>query len=123
VRQVSIFVVEGDNPEVEVRFAPVLRTMQVSPSAPALKVGTSAQASATGTISDGASRDLTRLAAWTADAPGVATVTADGLITVVSSGTAVVTATLAGVSASLTATARPGNSPPLGSTREFAPTG
>lgn len=61
-------------------------------------VGKSAQATATATMIDGRTADVTMQAAWTSDTKGYATVSESGLVTGVKQGSSEITATLFGVS-------------------------
>lgn len=61
-------------------------------------VGHTAQATATATMIDGRTADVTAQAAWTSDTPANATVSESGVVTGVKAGTSNVTATLFGVS-------------------------
>jgi hypothetical protein len=69
-----------------------LDSIALSPVAPSAPAGETAQLAATGTLSDGTTRDLSALVTWDSDAPDVASVAA-GLVTARISGTALVTAT------------------------------
>jgi hypothetical protein len=64
---------------------------------PALKVGQTAQLTASVTLSDGAKKDATSSVAWQSSEPSVATVSATGLLTTTGAGEAFLTATLQGV--------------------------
>ena len=52
---------------------------------------------ATGTLSDGSSRDLTRLVTWASSSPSVATIDSTGRAMVVGEGVTTVTATFEGL--------------------------
>lgn len=67
----------------------------------------SQKASATGTYSDGSSKDVRSSVTWTTSAPKVATVDASGLLTAVGSGNTTITASLNGVSATTQVTVVP----------------
>jgi len=72
-------------------------SVQVSPATANLRVGTSALFIAT--IEDAAGNALSgRAITWSSDAPGVATVSVDGLVSAVAGGTATITATSEGKS-------------------------
>lgn len=77
-----------------------LQSITVS-TPPVLPLGLATQLTATGNYSDGSTIDLTSQVAWTSSAPGVATV-ASGLLTPLGVGSATVTASLGGVSATTT---------------------
>ncbi len=83
-------------------------SIAVTPPMSALGPGGVVALRATGTFSDGSSRDVTTAVTWTTGAPGVASVSnvpgTQGQVTAVSAGTATVTASLAGVSATATVT-------------------
>ncbi|MGF1469932.1 MAG: Ig-like domain-containing protein [Sandaracinaceae bacterium] len=80
--------------------------LEVDPTDVVLPVGGSADLSATGTFSDGSSRDVTAEVVWTSDAASVARVASAGptagRVTALAEGVATVTASLAGVSATAT---------------------
>lgn len=61
-------------------------------------IGVSAQFTATATLSDGTSQNVTAKATWSSSNPAVATVTSGGVVTAVAVGEADVTATYVGVS-------------------------
>lgn len=88
--------------------AAVLRSVEVSPPAPALPVGTTVRLAATGVMSDGTTQDLTALASWSSASPEVATASSvdgtRGLVLGLAQGTATITATLLGLSGSTTVT-------------------
>ena len=79
-----------------------LTTIQITPFAPKLPVGFTANLVATGIYSDNSTRDLTAQVTWTSSAPAVASVSdaggSRGLLTPVSAGNATITATYQGVS-------------------------
>jgi uncharacterized protein YjdB len=62
-------------------------------------MATTVQLTATATLSDDTTSDVTATAVWTTSAPTVATVSAAGLATAVAAGTATITATYGGQSA------------------------
>jgi RHS repeat-associated protein len=68
-------------------------TLAIAPAAPILPPGDSQQFTATGTSADGASHDLTGAVAWATSMPTVAAISATGLATALSDGTATITAT------------------------------
>ena len=67
-------------------------------------VGHTTQATATATMIDGRTADVTAQAAWTSDTPANATVSESGVVTGVKAGTSDITATLFGVSGKKTVT-------------------
>src|SRR5206468_53188 len=89
---------EGKNgaAAITVSLVPVA-TVTVAPAAKTLRVGTTAQLSAA--TKDSAGNTLTgRVVAWSSSAPAAATVSASGLVTAVSAGSATITATSEGKS-------------------------
>jgi uncharacterized protein YjdB len=86
----------------------VVTSVQVTPVAPIVAVGTVVPFTAEAIFSDGTSQDVTANATWVSSAPGVVGVTtagpARGRGTAVAAGTAVVTATFMGLSGSTTVT-------------------
>lgn len=86
----------------------MLVSLGVTPVNPTLAKGLTQQLSATGTFTDGATRDLTAQVTWSAGDGGIASVSnADGsrgLVRGLNMGSTSVTATLGGVSASTTVT-------------------
>jgi uncharacterized protein YjdB len=83
-------------------------SIAVSPTNPSLAAGSTQQMTAMGTFSDNSVQDITTQVAWTSATPLVATVGANsGLVTGVSAGTSVVTATLGAVSGNTTVTVTP----------------
>ena len=81
---------------ITVTVVPVA-TVTVAPSTKALRVGFTAQLTAT--TKDSAGTVLTgRVVTWSSSAPGVATVSASGLVTAVAAGSATITATSEGKS-------------------------
>ena len=77
--------------------APTLKSIGVTPMNPTISTGGSQQFTATGTYSDGSTKNLTSQATWTSSIPGVAMINTSGLATGVSTGTTTISATLAGV--------------------------
>lgn len=84
-----------------------LTAITVSPATPSLPVDTAQQFTATGSYSDGSSRDLTALVAWNSSSTTAATVDMNGLATGLAAGTTTISATLNGITGStlLTVTA------------------
>jgi uncharacterized protein YjdB len=95
---------EGKSGTASITVIPVpVASVQVTPSAPSLNIGTSQQLiavarSAGGVILSG------RTVVWTSGAPSIATVNTNGLVTGVAPGIAIVLAAIDGVTASATAT-------------------
>lgn len=81
-----------------------LNAIAISPAASSIPVNTSQQFTATGTYSDGTSRDLTALVTWASSANGVATIDVNGMAAGVAAGTANISATLGAVTSSTTLT-------------------
>ena len=77
-----------------------LTNISILPAASSIPVNTSQQFTATGTYSDGSSRDLTALVIWTSSAAGVATIDVSGIATGVGAGTTNISATLGAISSS-----------------------
>ncbi len=75
-------------------------SVTVSGTAPA--VGTAAQFTATATLSDGSTMDVTSLASWSSSDTSDVTVSTSGVVTGVAAGSAIVTATYSNVTGSLT---------------------
>ena len=79
-----------------------LTTIQITPFAPKLPVGFTANLVATGIYSDNSTRDLTAQVTWTSSTPAIASVSdaagSRGLLTAVSAGNTTITATYQGVS-------------------------
>ena len=78
--------------------AATLSSIAVTMLNPTVTVGAIQQFTATGTYSDGTSRDITLLITWSSSNAGVATVTTTGLATTVSAGSADITATYGSIS-------------------------
>jgi len=83
---------------------PALVSITVSPADLAVGVGFGQQLTATGTDSDGATRDLTALASWGSDTPAVATVDPGGFAHGLAAGTTQVSASFGGLSGSTSLT-------------------
>ncbi|HET8725422.1 MAG TPA: Ig-like domain-containing protein [Anaeromyxobacteraceae bacterium] len=88
--------------------SPSLTAMTITPGPVRLAVGASAQLTVTGTYSDGTRSPVTSGLAFSTSAPEVATVSSSGVVTWVGGGSAVVTATSGGVSATATVIAASG---------------
>lgn len=76
-----------------------LSSIAITGAAPV--VGGQSQFTATGTLSDGTTKDLTSSASWTSSDTTIATVSTTGVVTGVAAGTASVFATVGAVSGSL----------------------
>ena len=70
-----------------------LRSIAVTPANPTIGIGASQQFLAMGTFSDGSSRDITAISAFTSARPAAATINATGLATGVAAGTSFISAT------------------------------
>lgn len=81
-----------------------LASITVLPATASLPVNTTLQFTATGTYTDGSSRDLTTLVNWASSSTAAATVTGAGLATGVAAGSTTITAGLAGIHGSTTLT-------------------
>jgi len=84
-----------------------LKSITITPVNPSIAKGTSLQLTAIGIFSDGTTQDLTGSVSWTSSSNGMVTVTSGGLVTGVAVGSAIITATEAGVSATTTVTVTP----------------
>lgn len=92
---------------------PLLQTLAVTPNPVALVGLTPQQLTATGTFSDNSSADVTASSTWSSDNPAVATVTPTGLVSGTGTpGTANISATRDGITASVPATVAVGSLPP-----------
>lgn len=78
--------------------APVLKSIQVAPSAPSVAAGLTQQMTATAKYSDGSTQDVTSSATWSSSNTSVATVSNTGVATGKAVGSATITAELSGVS-------------------------
>ncbi|HYX52978.1 MAG TPA: Ig-like domain-containing protein [Candidatus Limnocylindrales bacterium] len=74
-----------------------LTTISITPAASSIPVNTTQQFTATGTYSDGSSRDLSALVTWGSSATSVATIDANGLVSAISAGPTTISATLGAV--------------------------
>ncbi|MBS2023485.1 MAG: Ig-like domain-containing protein, partial [Deltaproteobacteria bacterium] len=83
--------------------AVVLKSVLVSPKSVTLLAGGTSQLSALGIYSDGSTQDLSATATWTSSGPAV-TVSASGLATAVTAGSATITATQGGFSSTSSVT-------------------
>lgn len=97
----------------------VVASIAVTSSTKSLPAGTKAQLTAIATYSDGTTANVTNSVAYTSSNPAVATVDANGQITAIAAGSAVITATYQGKTATInititaaTATEPPANSRP-----------
>lgn len=87
---------------------PVLKAITVSAWASGnLNVGDTRQFAATGSYSDGSSKDVTASVAWSSSNTAVATVNSSGMVTAAGGGSANISATLSGMSANGSVTVNP----------------
>ena len=111
-----------------------LVSIAVAPLTPSIPLGTTQQFTATGTFTDGSSRDLTSTVSWTVDDPSMASISSAGLATSLGQGSTNVSATsgdVVGSSTLIVTTAElvsldvspPVASVPLGVTQQFTATG
>lgn len=99
---------EGQSSETTLTVTPaVVTSITVTPSSPTVADGLTQQFTATANLSDGATQDVTALAAWTSSEPGKATVTSTGLATAASPGQTTITATFNGERGATTLTVTP----------------
>jgi hypothetical protein len=77
--------------------APILASLSVTPANPIIQVGSGQQFIATGTYNNGVTQDLTASAAWSAANSAIATISAAGMATGISSGSTAVQATLGAI--------------------------
>ena len=89
---------------------PTLVSIQVTPANPSVMPGATQQFTATGTYSDGTTKDITTLATWTSSLSSVASISnaegSKGLATALTSGTTTITATSGNVTGSTTLTVK-----------------
>ena len=76
-----------------------LSSIAISPTNTSIAIGATKQYTATGTYSDGTTRNITGTVSWSSN-PNVATISTSGLATGISSGSTVITATSGTISAS-----------------------
>jgi len=112
----------------------VLASIAIDPPAPRVPLGQFRDLTATGTLTDGTTQDLTTQVTWTSGTEAVATINAAGHVSTVTTGTSAITAELAGITGSTTLTVTPAvlvaidvdpTTPdlPLGRTLQFTATG
>ncbi|MGC2637038.1 MAG: Ig-like domain-containing protein [Acidobacteriaceae bacterium] len=87
--------------------APTLTSIAVTPATPSITAGATQQFTATGTYSDGTTKNITNSVNWTSSNTSAATINGAGLATGVAAGSSTITASSGGVSgtAMLTVTA------------------
>src|ERR1700757_5037379 len=84
-----------------------LKSINISPGNPTIALGLSQQLTATGTFSDGTTRDLSGIVTWNSSCNGIADVSASGLVSSIGQGTCTVTGTSSNISASTSITVGP----------------
>ncbi|MGH9530316.1 MAG: beta strand repeat-containing protein [Terriglobales bacterium] len=84
--------------------AAILQSIQIAANNPPFAAGLSQQLTATGSYSDGTTKDLTNSAAWSSSSSAIATVSTSGVVKAFSPGPCVITATQAGISGKLSLT-------------------
>ena len=90
-----------------VTSGPVLQSIAVTPAAPSIALGYGQQFTATGTYSDGSTRDLTSTVTWNSSAANVATINTAGMATSAATGTSTISATSGSISGSAVLTVSP----------------
>jgi uncharacterized protein (TIGR03437 family) len=87
-----------------------LTSISIAPQNPTLFLKATQQLDAVASYSDGSVQDVSYTVQWTSSAPTYASVSQGGVATGVAAGTAVITASIGGVSCSTTVTTSPSNS-------------
>jgi trimeric autotransporter adhesin len=77
-----------------------LSSISVSPTNTSIATGATKQYTATGTYSDGSTRNITSTVTWSSNYPNVATISTSGLATGIAGGSTVITAKSGSISAS-----------------------
>ena len=75
----------------------VLQSIAVTPANPSVPKGATEPFTATGTFSDNSTEDLTSQVTWASATPSVATISAAGVATGLTTGTSSISATLGGL--------------------------
>ncbi len=88
---------------VQAPAAPALTSIALTPRAPSLQTGSTQQFVATGTYSDGSTKNITSQTVWSSSKTSVATISS-GLASAVGAGTATISAGLNGIAGSTTLT-------------------
>ena len=81
-----------------------LQSIAITPSSPSITAGSTQQFKATGSYSDGSTKDLTSAANWLSATQSVATINVSGLATAVAAGTSSISASSAGITGTTTLT-------------------
>ena len=97
---------------------PTLNSIAVTPSNQTIGLGSQLSLSATGTYSSGPALNITGQVRWSSSSPAVATISTRGLVSAISPGSAVISATLNGKTSSTTVTVT--TSPLVISTKSLA---
>ena len=84
-----------------VAAAPRLSSISVTPTSASIAAGATQAFTATGTFSDGSTRNLSSTATWTSSSSAVATMSTSGVATAVAAGTATIVAAQSGVSSNM----------------------
>jgi len=84
-----------------VTVSPALVSLAVTPAYATVGIGNALQFSATGTLSDGSTLDITSQVSWTSSLPSVATIYGGGLASGLSAGITTITASLGAVQGSV----------------------
>ena len=84
-----------------------LNALTITPANQTITTGASLNIYVTGVFSDGGKEDLTAFSAWSSSSPSVATVSSLGVVSGLTPGTSMVTATYGGVTGSIAVTVRP----------------
>jgi hypothetical protein len=93
---------------------PILVSIAVTPANPVVVLGATLQLTATGTLSDSSTEDLTDTATWTSSKGAVATVNSTGLVGGVANGTSTISATDSSIVGSDLVTVTPNPALPTG---------
>jgi uncharacterized protein YjdB len=83
---------------------PTLVSISITPAAPTIALKATQQFTATGSFSDGSTKNLTSVSNWLSSSGAVATINSAGLATAVAPGTTTITASSGGVTGSTTLT-------------------
>lgn len=81
---------------------PTLSSISVTPAAPSLAAGLAEQLTAMGIYSDGSKLDVSKSVTWSSSNPLIATINTSGLASAVASGSTTLSATLSGMSGTIT---------------------
>ena len=81
-----------------------LTAIAITPQLPSIPISTTQQFTASGTYSDGSTRDLSSLVTWSSSSTVTATVDVNGLVTSIAAGSTTITATLGSVMQTFTLT-------------------